>query len=117
MFGISFSPDGKKLATASADKFVKVFETSTGKLSRSFEGHTHHVMDVGWKQDGKVVVSVGADDLIKVWDLEKGEQIRSFGNQKKQLTNWRLRASHPRSWSPAAITMCGPGISTAARPE
>ena len=74
------------LATGAADKFVKVFDTTSGKLLRSFEGHTHHVMDVGWKPDGKVLVSIGADDLIKTWDFEKGEQIRSFGNQKKQLT-------------------------------
>ena len=56
VFALSFSPDGKRLATASADKFVRVFETSTGKLLRSFEGHTHHVMDVGWKADGKVIL-------------------------------------------------------------
>ena len=86
VLGIAFSPDGKMLATGAADKFVKVFDTTTGKLLRSFEGHTHHVMDVGWKPDGKVLVSIGADDLIKTWDFEKGEQIRSFGNQKKQLT-------------------------------
>lgn len=92
VFGISFSPDGKKVATAAADKFVKVFDIANGKLARSFEGHTQHVMDVGWKPDGKVIVSIGADDLIKVWDLEKGEQVRSFGNQKKQLTKLAFKS-------------------------
>jgi WD40 repeat protein len=95
VFGICFSPDGKMIATGAADKFVKVFDTGSGKLLRSFEGHTQHVMDVGWKPDGKALVSIGADDLIKVWDFEKGEQIRSFGNQKKQLTKLVFKNKSP----------------------
>ena len=37
------------LATASADKFVKVWEVPSAKFVKSFEGHTHHVLDVAWR--------------------------------------------------------------------
>ena len=47
-----------------------------GKFVKSFEGHTHHVLDVGWKPDGKLLASGGADNAVKVWDYEKGEQVR-----------------------------------------
>jgi WD40 repeat protein len=86
VFGVCFSPDGTKLATCGADKFVKVFEVPSGKFIKSFEGHTHHVLDVGWKADGKLLASAGADNVIKVWDYEKGEQVRTFGNHAKQIT-------------------------------
>lgn len=87
VYGISFSPDSKKIVSGSADKFVKVFEVPTGKFVKSFEGHTHHVMDVGWFSDGKLIASAGADNSIKVWDVEKGEQARSINNAHgKQLT-------------------------------
>jgi WD40 repeat protein len=86
VFDVSFSPDDKKLATCSADKFVKTFEVPSGKFLKSFEGHTHHVLGVGWKADGKLLASGGADNLIKIWDFEKGEQVRTITGHGKQVT-------------------------------
>jgi WD40 repeat protein len=88
VFGVSFSPDDKVLATCGADKFVKTWEVPGGKLLKVFEGHTHHVLDVGWKSDGKFLASCSADLSIKVWDWEKGEQARTIAMPMgtKQLT-------------------------------
>src|SRR6185312_9219041 len=86
VFGVSFSPNGKLLASCGADKFVKVFEVPSGKFVKAFEGHTHHVMDVGWKSDGKLLASGGADNVVKVWDYEKGEQARTIPAHAKQIT-------------------------------
>jgi WD40 repeat protein len=93
VFGVCFSPDGTKLATCGADKFIKVFEVPSGQFLKSFEGHTHHVLDVAWKADGKLLVSGGADNVIKVWDYEKGEQIRTFGSHAKQVTRLMFKGT------------------------
>jgi WD40 repeat protein len=87
VFGVCFNPDGTKIVSCGADKFIKVFEVSTGKFIKSFEGHTHHVMDVGWKSDGKLIVSAGADNTIKIWNYDSGEQTKTVPNaHAKQLT-------------------------------
>jgi len=88
VFGVSFSPDDKVLATCGADKFVKTWEVPTGKPLKVFEGHTHHVMDVGWKSDGKFLASCSADLTIKVWAWDTGEQARTIAMpmNSKQLT-------------------------------
>ena len=86
VYGICFSPDNKMIATASADKFVKVWEMPSGKFVKSFEGHTHHVLDVGWAADGKLLASAGGDNAVKVWNFEKGEQERTINPHAKQVT-------------------------------
>ena len=95
VFGVCFSPDATKLATCGADKFVKVWEVPAGKFVKSFEGHTHHVLDVAWMGDGKLLVSAGGDPptatgpgtgSIKVWDYEKGEQARTIAGHSRQVT-------------------------------
>ncbi|HTU91347.1 MAG TPA: c-type cytochrome domain-containing protein [Gemmataceae bacterium] len=86
VFGISFSPDDKRLAACAADKFVKVFELPSGKFLKAFEGHTHHVLGIGWKADGKLLASAGADNVVKIWDFDKGEQVRTINAHGKQVT-------------------------------
>jgi WD40 repeat protein len=87
VFGLDFSRDGQWLASGAADKFVKVHEVDTGKLVRSFEGHTHHVLDVSFKADGSRLASAGADNAIKIWNVETGEQARTISNYAKQVTS------------------------------
>jgi len=87
VFGVDFSRDGQYLASCAADKFVKVFETRTGKQARSFEGHTHQVLGVSWKGDGSLLASAGADNQIKVWNFETGEQQKSIATHGKQVTS------------------------------
>lgn len=87
VYGVDFSRDGKLLASAAADKFVKVFDLATGEHVRSYEGHTHHVMDVSWKGDGTQLASAGADNAIKIWNAETGEQARTITTYSKQVTS------------------------------
>lgn len=87
VYGIEFSADGKLMASAAADKFVKVFDVSSGEFVRAFEGHTHHVMDVSWKSDRTTLASAGADNAIKIWNAETGEQARTISTYTRQVTS------------------------------
>ena len=111
VFGLRFSPDGKKLASASADKFLKVVNVADGKELKSFEGHTHHVLGVDWSGDGKRLVTGGADGAVKVWDFESGEAVRALNGAGKAVTSIRWVPGKPmviggsgdgsvRAWNP-----------------
>jgi len=87
VLGLEFSKDGKYIASASADKFVKVTDITTGKVVHNFEGHTHHALGVSWLPHGRQLVSVGADNSIRHWNFEHGERIRQRTNIGKEITS------------------------------
>jgi len=90
VFSLAFSPDGKLLATASADKFVKVFDPSTGKLIKTLSGHTHYVLSVSWRANGRTIASSGADKAVKLWSFPDGAQQKSVEDFKKEVTSVRF---------------------------
>ncbi len=108
IFGIDFSPDGLLLASGAADRLVKVFDVATGALTNSFEGHTHHVLDVAWRGDGKMLASAGADNTIKFWDYISGDQLRALQPQDKEATSIAFIGTSPRmisSWGDKVVRL------------
>jgi WD40 repeat protein len=63
--GVAFSPDGKRLATASADNTAKVWDAQTGQELLSL--HTHWPSRVVFGPDGKRLASTG-DGSVTIWD-------------------------------------------------
>lgn len=78
VFGVALSPDGTRLATAGADRAIRVFELATQKLQLSIEDHADWVMDVNWSPDGKKLASASRDKTSKVFDSTSGDSLVTF---------------------------------------
>ena len=61
----AWSKDGKSLATASADKTIRLWD-ATGKPLRTLTGHENAVLCVAWA-DAKSLASGSADKTVRVW--------------------------------------------------
>jgi WD40 repeat protein len=68
---VDFSPDGKRLASASGDQTVKVWDAATGQLALTLQGHTLSVASVAFSPDGKRLASASHDLTVKVWDASR----------------------------------------------
>jgi WD40 repeat protein len=96
VLSLDFSPDGKLIASGGADKQLRISEIASGKLLKTFEGHTHHVMGVSWRADGRVLVSSGADNAVKVWDWIKGDRRKNIDGWDKEVTSVRYLGATTR---------------------
>ena len=93
VFSLDFSPDGKLIASGSADKMARITDLATGKVVRSFEGHTHHVLGVSWSPDGRTLATAGAEGMVKVWDFTTGDRKKNIEGYEKEVTAVRFVAA------------------------
>src|SRR5882762_5938103 len=78
VWSVTFSSDGKRIASGSDDKSIRVWDAETGEMvSGPFKGHTGGVSSVAFSSDGKRIASGSKDKSIRVWDAKTGEMVSS----------------------------------------
>jgi WD40 repeat protein len=70
---VRFSPDGKRLATASADGTVRLWNADNGQEVLTLRAHTDPVNDVCFSPDGTRLASASDDGTVRLWDADKGQ--------------------------------------------
>ena len=73
VFSVAYSPDGKTLASGSADNTIKLWDVATGKNIITLRGHTNSIDSVTFSPDGKTLASGSWDNTIKLWDVASGK--------------------------------------------
>ena len=71
VMSLSFSRDGRRLASASSDRSVHVWDIQSGQSIATFVGHGGAVNAVAFSPDGQTVVSASADETLKFWSVNR----------------------------------------------
>ncbi len=72
---IEFSPDGRRVVTASGDGIARIWDTASGQVLMELTGHDGLVYAARFSPDGGRVVTASGDGTARVWDAETGKEM------------------------------------------
>jgi WD40 repeat protein len=111
---VAFAPDGRRIASSSWDRTLRLGDVQTGREVRPFKGHTAAPDGIRFTPDGRHLLSSGGQDRsVRVWDVETGKEVRrTRGAQQSQDTTptshvlERLASCIGRAPFPGCIRSC-----------
>jgi WD40 repeat protein len=83
---LSFSPDGRFIATAGTDYTVRVWDAQSGREVRLLRGHTdHRILSVAFSPDGTWLASGGRDRTVRIWDPTTGRPVQTIEGHRDRV--------------------------------
>jgi WD40 repeat protein len=76
---VAWSPDGRRLASASRDRTVRIWDAHDGSKLTVLRGHNDRVRGVAWSPDARRLTTASQDRTVRIWDAESGAEIIIVG--------------------------------------
>jgi WD40 repeat protein/serine/threonine protein kinase len=76
--GLAFSPDGRRLASGSWDRTLRIWDVASGQPVHTLLAHAQPILGLAYSSDGRWLATASYDQTVKVWDAVRGEEIRTL---------------------------------------
>jgi WD40 repeat protein len=102
ILAISFSRDGKTLATASSDNTVKLWNAADGKEVTPVCAAGGAVESLAFSPDGKIIAASNSDSAVRLWDVASPKQLMCHTDYDI-LEGGQSAGSEPAAFSPDGL--------------
>ena len=75
---VDWSPDGERLASGGVDRFVRVWDATTGELFDEWGPTSFTIREVDWSHDGERLAAISQDGWVYVWESASGAKLYSL---------------------------------------
>jgi COMPASS component SWD3 len=79
---VRISPDGRWIASASADGTAKIWDASTGAHLETLVGHMAGVSCLAWSPDSNTLATGSDDKSIRLWDRVTGSPAHAVSRRE-----------------------------------
>jgi DNA-binding beta-propeller fold protein YncE len=82
---VAFRPDGAKIASASYDRTLRIWNIATSKTERVLTAHSDFVTSVAWSPDGKLLASGSKDRSARLVEADTGAGKLTFSDRNEDV--------------------------------
>src|SRR3989440_6427099 len=82
---VAFSHDSTRLASASNDSTVKIWDARSGKCLQTLEGHSDSVNSVAFSHDLTRLASAGIVSMVAFWDSRSGQCLQELQEPRDRV--------------------------------
>ncbi len=98
---VTFSPDGRQVASGSEDDMIRLWEVATGDCRLTLQGHNSDITSVAFSPDGRTLASASLDWTVRVWDVATGKE--------RNVLRWHERHVYAIAFSPDGQLLASAG--------
>src|SRR5579885_1098085 len=99
---LSWSHDGRHIASGGSDKTVQVWDTLTGRRSFIYSNRSATVNTVAWSPDNRLLAFGSNDKTVQIWNVASRKFIATYQGHTNYVTSL--------AWSPDSSRVCSAGV-------
>jgi len=82
---LSFSPDGKFLASASSESVIKLWKSDARDPFFTIKGPEDGVQSLSFSEDSKLLATTSNDNTVKIWNVPSGNLLKTLKGHKSSV--------------------------------